>query len=126
MQYDTSKLTPTVAEREEALRLYRAKEAAQEAYDEARERPTEEVANEELGRLVRARDAASEAWCDHPVCFSLDDDEDILFCALSGLPITDDDKVLKDEDTDEYVLRELVLPASAEGDTAGGQTQDAA
>lgn len=52
-----------------------------------------------------AVDAAWQAYKDHPLEFS-----DERLCALSGLPILDDDETLEDTETGDEVLRVLVIP----------------
>jgi hypothetical protein len=55
-------------------------------------------------------DAAERAWQDFP-CSDLMTDEDddgvqvLVLCALTGLPMFEDDAVLKDEDTGEVILK---------------------
>jgi hypothetical protein len=124
---------PDAVQRREALALWQAFQDAADAADaacdggieaiDAKYKPLYEEAQQAFlnrkaeidaqrraeleGRPLQiAADAAEKAWHDHPTPeFERDHDEAPILCALSGLPIFEDDAVLKDTETGEVVLK---------------------
>jgi hypothetical protein len=123
------------AKRHEAKRLFDAHNAAQAALEECREpeqseavearieearlayrKRVEEIkaaASAEAGKgdiaaLEAAAEAAEKAW-DEFDCFELKTNNgEVQCCALSGLPLWEDEAVLTDDNTGEVVLKELL------------------
>jgi len=117
MNVDTSKIT-NIAEREEAAKLLDAVNAAEQAYSDAQDKPETEVSDEELGRLDRAQKAAQKTYNDHPLDVdynSYSDDQNVIRCALSNIPILSDDELLEDAHG-RKVLSVLVLPPYEDSD----------
>ena len=108
---DTSKITPSIAEREEAVRLYEAADAADVALSHAVDgQAAGSVSEEELDHLERAKEAASKAYDDHPLTVSIDGDDKVMRCELSGIPIIEDDEMHTNADGERPVLTCLILP----------------
>lgn len=77
--------------------------------------------------LEKARDAAQDAYNDHPLALAEDDEGRPLYCALSGIPITDDDETVTVDSNGLTVIARLCLPAEvieASGSDAE-ETEDA-
>jgi hypothetical protein len=123
------------AKRHEAKRLFDAHNAAQAALEDAQEpeeseavqaqieeerlafqkriKEIREAARAEAGKgdlaaLEAAAEAAEKAW-DEFDCFELKTNNgEVVCCALSGLPLWEDEAVLTDDNTGEAVLKELL------------------
>jgi hypothetical protein len=119
MQFDPATLKPTIAERNEALQLWEAMDATEKACEEAESKPASEVSDAELGRLHRVEDAARKAWEANPISFGTDDDWRPMHCALTGILVTEDDEIVRDDRSDKVALRVAVfgpLPEAKEGE----------
>jgi hypothetical protein len=89
---------PDLAERENAAVLLRALVDAEIAVGEA--------PDDQLEAARAKRDAADDAYSalGFPA-FYTDENQDAIRCALSGVPMHEDDEYLKDPKADEMVLR---------------------
>lgn len=62
-------------------------------------------------------------------CLDTDENGDVVCCALSGVPLFEDDEVVEDSETGEKILRVLVLPprpSDEDDEDEGGDDQEAA
>ena len=121
--------------------LYAAQKAAREAFD-ATVKPLYEAHNKKvdeydaasakeqgLDALKAAMQAAQQAYDDHDAGSPVETDEygKVVRCALSGVPLLEDDEVIVDEETGEKILRCLLLPPRpAEPAYEEDEEQDAA
>lgn len=80
---------------------------------------------EEAVRLFEASRAAEQAYDDHPLTLQIDDYGygDVKRCAKSGVPLLNDDETVEDLSTGEVYLRSaLGLPARPE--TVSDETEE--
>ena len=92
--------------------------AADAAYQEAvaaAQRIHSETCNRLMGPAIAtaqaAEDAAQAAYDQHEgLSVLVDDDDEVIRCALSGVPLYNDDQVLETPDGNFKVLASLVLP----------------
>jgi hypothetical protein len=122
---------PDAAQRREALALFQAMVAAELARDESGEfkaveakyQPILDAARNDYHKRIKeitdqrevelaaqplhvACEAAEKAWQDLPTSeYECGHDDEPILCALSGLPIFEDDAVVKDPETGERVLK---------------------
>ena len=110
-------LIPLLKEREEALKAHEVWLKAFEAVEAAREEPEGAVSDEAFANFEDAEAVAKEL-CNDCSALMEDGDGEPAFCALSGVPILEDDDVLSNPKSDraEIVLRCLVLPPRKEED----------
>lgn len=96
----------------EADAAYEAKIAPFRHEHHARCQEIERQKNAEIGLtdLAAKRDAATDAYNAHDLTVETNWQDEMLVCALSGLPILEGDETLKDPETNDLVLRCLVLP----------------
>ena len=114
MQVDLS-LIPFLKERSDALKAHEVWIAAFDDLEGARAKAEGVVSDEEFANLEDAEAVAKEMLAD---CGALmeDGDGEPAICALSGVPLLEDDDVLSNPKSDraEIVLRCLVLPPRKE------------
>ena len=116
MQVDLS-LIPFLKERSDALKAHEVWIAAFDDLEGAREKAEGVVSDEEFANLEDAEAVAKEI-CNDCSALMEDGDGEPAFCALSGVPLLEDDDVLSNPKSDraEIVLRCLVLPPRKEED----------
>lgn len=93
-----------------------------------RDERNNELGGGEFAALQAAYELAEKAYQDIPeivVTTTNDDGDEVpLRCALSKVVILEDDETLKDEDTDEEVLRCLVLPPRPSDEVEDDETEN--
>lgn len=115
MQVDMSKV-PNLEERQAITALDDANSAAYKAYIAAHSKAFQAARKAAMDdptvvALSAKHDETQKAYEEYDCPALLTDyNEDPVRCALSGLILFEDDEVIKDDHTNEHVLRCLVLP----------------